>query len=353
MSPVRPVLNAVLVISALVCLFAASTSSKERRQGVPVDIEERRQGVPVDGAQATRTLQDGIYSDAQATRGQALYTQRCAGCHGAGLTGGAQAPPLEGAAFRFKWRQEPLSALFIKIRYTMPPGAPPNAPPTAADAAKLDADQSADLVAHILKSNRFPPGKADFAAADAATGSITWPPAPAPGEEAPNVVARYPPTGTVNQLMRSIFFHNANLIFAVQEVDPKDLPGMPSSDKPGGITIFDQGLMTYTGWLAVENAATALADASTLLVQPGLRCQNGRPAPITEPDWIRFTDRTLAGARRMYRLAQMRNTEAISEFTLELSNSCNACHQVYRNDGGRGRGANPGTANGGGRCVHR
>ena len=132
---------------------------------------------------------------------------------------------------------------------------------------------------------------------------------------------------------------NANLIFSVQEVDPKDLPGQPSSDKPGGITIFDQGLMTYTGWLAVENAATALADASTLLMQPGLRCENGRLAPITEPDWIRFTDRTLTGARRMYRLAQMRNSEAISEFTLELSNSCNACHQVYRNDGGRGRGA--------------
>src|SRR5687768_18228412 len=125
-----------------------------------------------------------------------------------------------------------------------------------------------------------------------------------------------------------------------------------SSDKPGGITIFDQGLMTYTGWQAVENAATALADASTLLMQPGLRCENGRLAPITEPDWIRFTDRTLAGARRMYRLAQMRNSEAISEFTLELSNSCNACHQVYRNDGGRGRGANAG-AGSGARCVHR
>jgi mono/diheme cytochrome c family protein len=326
MSLVRPVLSAVFATSAVIFLLAASIS---------ID------------AQVTRTLQDGIFSDAQATRGHALYTQRCAGCHGADLTGGAQAPPLEGAAFRFKWRQEPLSALFIKIRYTMPPNA--------ADAAKLTAEQSADLVAHVLKSNRFPAGKADFAAADAATSSIVWPPAPTAGEEPPNVAARYPPTGTLNQLMRGIFFHNANLIFAVQEVDPKDLPGLPSSDKPGGITIFDQGLMTYTGWQAVENAATALADASTLLMQPGLRCENGRPAPITEPDWIRFTDRTLAGARRMYRLAQMRNNEAISEFTLELSNSCNACHLVYRDVGGRGRGrgANAGAGSGGARCMHR
>jgi S-disulfanyl-L-cysteine oxidoreductase SoxD len=326
MSHVRPVLSAMLAISAIMFLLAASIS-----------IE----------AQATRTLQDGVFSDAQATRGHALYTQRCAGCHGADLTGGPQAPPLEGAAFRFKWRQEPLSALFIKIRYTMPPNA--------ADAAKLTAEQSADLVAQVLKSNRFPAGESDFVAADAATSSIVWPPAPTAGEEPPNVAARYPPTGTLNQLMRGIFFHNANLIFAVQEVDPKDLPGLPSSDKPGGITIFDQGLMTYTGWQAVENAATALADASTLLMQPGLRCENGRPAPITEPDWIRFTDRTLAGARRMYRLAQMRNREAISEFTLELSNSCNACHLVYRDVGGRGRGrgSNAGAGSGGARCMHR
>ena len=326
MSQARPVLRAVLAVSGIVFLLAVSIS-----------IE----------AQATRTLQDGVFSSAQATRGRALYTERCAGCHGPDLTGGAQAPPLAGPAFTFKWRQEPLSALFIKIRYTMPPNA--------ADAVKLTAEQGADLVAHILESNRFPAGKADFAAADAATSSITWPPAPTTAEQPPNIAARYPPTGTVNQVMRGIFFHNANLIFAVQEVDPTDLPGQPNSDKPGGITIFDQGLMMYTGWLAVENAATSLADASTLLMQPGLRCQNGLPAPITEPDWIRFTDRTLAAARRMYRLAQMRNKEAMSEFSLELSNSCNACHQVYRNDGGRGRGrgANPGAASGGQRCVHR
>ena len=124
------------------------------------------------------------------------------------------------------------------------------------------------------------------------------------------------------------------------------------ASRPGGLTLFDWGLKTYTGWLAIENAATALADASTLLLQPGLRCQNGQPAAVAEPDWIRFTDRTAAAGRRMYRLAQMRDKEAISEFTLELSNSCNACHAVYRSDGARGRGANaaaPPVV----RCMHR
>ncbi len=324
MSQFRSALAAAVAVWAIIVLVAAAVGTH---------------------AQAARTLQDGVFSDTQATRGQTLYAQRCAGCHGADLTGGAQAPPLDGAVFRFKWRQEPLSALFIKIRYTMPPNA--------ADAATLTGEQGADLVAHILKTNRFPSGQADFSAADAATSSIGWPSAPSTGEPPPNVAARYPPTGTVNQLMRSVFFHNSNLLFSVQEVEPTALPGEPSSDKPGGLTIFDWGLKTYTGWLAVENSATALADASTLLLQPGLRCQNGQPAPVAEPDWIRFTDRTAAAARRMYRLAQMRNKEAISEFTLELSNSCNACHSVYRLDGGRGRGANAAAASAVVRCMHR
>ena len=76
MSYVRRVLGAVLVLFAATFLLATSTS---------ID------------AQAPRTVQDGVFSDAQATRGQALYAQRCAGCHGPTL-GGAQAPPLTGDA---------------------------------------------------------------------------------------------------------------------------------------------------------------------------------------------------------------------------------------------------------------
>jgi cytochrome c5 len=287
-------------------------------------------------------VQDGVFSDAQAARGQALYTQRCAGCHGADLSGGPQAPPLQGQTFRFKWRQEPLSALFIKVRYTMPPKAD--------EASQLTGDQGADLVAHVLKSNGFPAGKADFASADAATSTVGWPAAPTT-EQAPMVAATHPPTGTVNQLMRGVFFHNSNLIFSIQEVEAKSLPPPPPASRPDGLTTFDWGLMIYTGWPAVENAATSIADASGLLLQPGLRCENGRAAPVTEPDWIRFTDRMIAVARRTYRLAQTKNKDAVSEYTLDLSNACNACHLTYRDVGGRGRGAKPGDTSG--RCAHR
>jgi S-disulfanyl-L-cysteine oxidoreductase SoxD len=305
--------------------------------------------------QSARTVQDGIFTDAQATRAQALYAQRCAGCHGPALEG-AQAPPLTGDAFLNKFRLEPLSALFIQIRYTMPPTTERNAPP------RLSPAEGADLVAHIFKSNGFPAGKAEFAASDAVNSGIEWPVRGAePRPSAPRTSR--PPAATLNQLMRGIFFHNSNLVFSIQEVEAADLPPPPPPSRPDGLTIFDWGLMIYTGWPAVENAAASLADASTLLLQPGLRCENGRSAPVTEPDWIRFTDRMISVAKRTYRLAQTRDKEAISEYTLDLSNACNACHLTYRDVGGRGRGRGGNPAGAGGspagaggtaaRCMHR
>src|SRR5688500_6896938 len=135
---IRSVGRATLATSALVLLLVTSVS--------------------IDAQAPQRTVQDGVYSDAQATRGQALYAQRCAGCHGPKLEG-AQAPALTGEAFTAKARMEPLSALFIQIRYAMPPRTPPRTPPQTPSATpqgteartELTNEQGADLVAHILK----------------------------------------------------------------------------------------------------------------------------------------------------------------------------------------------------------
>ena len=325
MSYVRGVLVATLATLTFVTLLITSSS---------LEAQTGAQAAP----QIQRTVQDGVYPDAQASRGQALYAQRCTGCHGATLAG-ASAPALTGDRFMNKFRMEPLSALFIQIRYAMPPKAEAN--------AQLTSDQAADLVAHVLKSNGFPAGKTDFPGADATNSLIGWPAGRGVGAGSAPSTNWYSPTGNIVQLMRGVFFHNSNLIFSIQEVEAKDLPPQPPS-RPGGLTTFDWGLMAYTGWPAVENASTALADASALLMLPGLRCENGRAAPITEPDWINLTDRMISVARRSYRLAQTKNKQALSEFTLDLSNACNACHRVYRDVGGRG-----GAGNTSGRCMHR
>ena len=155
--------------------------------------------------------------------------------------------------------------------------------------------------------------------------------------------------------MRGIFFPNSNLLFTVQTRDPAaPVPPPDPAAKGQGFSVFEWGQGIYTGWPVIENAASALADAAPWMLTPGLRCENGRLAPVTEPDWIRFTEQMISVAKRGYRLAQTRNQEAVSEWTGDLSDACAACHGVYREVGGRGRGANP-LAPGvnPARCTHR
>ena len=73
-------------------------------------------------AQAARTVRDGVFTAAQAARGQAIYDKQCATCHGGALEG-AQGPPLVGNAFVSIWARQPLSELASKIRFTMPADA--------------------------------------------------------------------------------------------------------------------------------------------------------------------------------------------------------------------------------------
>ena len=164
-------------------------------------------------SQAARTVQDGVFTDAQAARGQALYTAQCASCHGDKLEG-AQGPPLVGDGFVTAWQTQPLSELASKIRNTMPADAP----------GGLTPPQSADLVAHILKAGGFPAGQAELA--DAALSRITWPQRRAAAAQSAQAATApaggkvYPPLGNMAQLMRGIFFPNSNLIFTVQTRDP-------------------------------------------------------------------------------------------------------------------------------------
>ena len=46
-------------------------------------------------AQETKSVWDGVYSDAQATRGKTAYSEQCASCHGPELTGGANRIPVQ------------------------------------------------------------------------------------------------------------------------------------------------------------------------------------------------------------------------------------------------------------------
>lgn len=286
-------------------------------------------------AQAARTVRDGVFSDAQAARGQALYQKQCASCHGDKLEG-SQGPPLTGEVFLGHWYKQPLSDLVGKIRNTMPADGP----------GVLTPQQSSDLMAHILKNGGFPAGRGELAADETALARITWPAglvSEKPVASSSIGQARvYPPLGNMAQLMRGIFFPNSNLIFTVQTHDPAAPAPPPSSNaQDRGFSFVDWGAGIYGGWQLVDNAAIALADASPLMLTPGIRCENGRLAPVNDPDWIKFTEQMMAVARQTYKAAQTRSQDTVSEATGDLSDACAACHQAYRDVRGRGRGADP------------
>jgi hypothetical protein len=155
--------------------------------------------------------------------------------------------------------------------------------------------------------------------------------------------------------MRGIFFPNSNLIFTVQTHDPGAPAPPPSADSQSrGFSFVDWGAGIYGGWELIDNAALALADASPLMLAPGIRCENGRLAPVNDPDWIKFTEQMIAVARKTYQLSQSRNQEAVSEATGDLSDACSNCHQAYRDIRGRNRAPDPtDPSNKAARCMSR
>ena len=103
-------------------------------------------------AQGGKSSWDSIYSAAQATRGDALFADQCAKCHGPDMTGG-DAPSLTGSEFGSNWDDLSIGDLAERIRVSMPQDKPQS----------LSRDQTADLIAAILKANRMPAGQTDLA----------------------------------------------------------------------------------------------------------------------------------------------------------------------------------------------
>ena len=100
----------------------------------------------------SRSVWDGVFTEEQAKRGEAVYTKECAPCHSDTLIGGGGASPLTGGAFMSNWNGLTLGDLFDRIRKTMPQGAP----------GKLTRQQDADVLAYILSFNKFPAGKTEL-----------------------------------------------------------------------------------------------------------------------------------------------------------------------------------------------
>lgn len=290
----------------------------------------------------SRTAAAGVYTAEQAKRGQAIVKERCVSCHGETL-GGDLGPPLTGGEFMKFWGEIALFELVGKIEKTMPQTEP----------GTLTRAQTADIVAYILEVGKFPAGKAELVADDAALKQIVFPAAsPAAANPAP-VAAAAPqerPLGNLAQVMRGIFFPSSNLIFNVQGHDP----GEPNKTvyEPGtaAFSWVDWGGGIYSGWELVDYAAVALADAAPLLMTPGRRCENGRAVPVERADWIKFTAELVEAGKAAYKASQSRNQELVSDVTNQIAEACLNCHVQYRDKPG-GTPADP--SNKAARCLPR
>jgi len=101
-----------------------------------------------------KTVWSGVYTDAQAARGEMEYTAHCAGCHKDDLSGYQDI--LKGDRFMNEYREAPLFRLFDKIKTTMPRNA----------AGTLTDRQYIDIVSYVLKANEFPSGSAELVSDD-------------------------------------------------------------------------------------------------------------------------------------------------------------------------------------------
>jgi mono/diheme cytochrome c family protein len=86
------------------------------------------------------------------TQGHKDYYTFCGECHGDGLAGNGEAPPLTGDSFVGNWSGKSIHDFYAFVSSAMPQGL----------AGDLKPEQYSDIIAYILAANGAKPGAAAF-----------------------------------------------------------------------------------------------------------------------------------------------------------------------------------------------
>jgi cytochrome c len=103
---------------------------------------------------ASASVLDGIFTPAQASRGERTFSDVCAACHDTG--------EFSGGRFRISWVGRPVGELFETISTLMP----------EADPGSLSPAEYAAIVAYLLQLNNYPAGDADLPTSVRALGQL-------------------------------------------------------------------------------------------------------------------------------------------------------------------------------------
>lgn len=104
----------------------------------------------------SKSVNDGVYTSAQAARGEGVFKAKCASCHyPARFVGEDLFKPFAG---------KPLGELFSVMRDSMPEDNP----------GTLPANEYADALAYFLSLNKFPTGSDELVGSDEAMAAIAF-----------------------------------------------------------------------------------------------------------------------------------------------------------------------------------
>ena len=140
-----PAAAAALIFAAV---FAVSAAQAPASQGAA------RPAAKAAAPPRVLSTASGVYTPAQAAKGEQMYMNVCVSCHPVGT--------YTAQAFKDKWNLAPLSKLFDFVIETMPKNEP----------GSLETEDYVHVIAYILKINGAPPGKTPLPADSAALAKI-------------------------------------------------------------------------------------------------------------------------------------------------------------------------------------
>lgn len=141
-----------LFLCAITVARAADSSLSP--EGGGLTLAPRAPGLAAQGQGSPRTIWNGVYTDAQAARGNEVFARVCTYCHLDDLSGSLEdnAPSLVDSAFADRWRGLTVAEMVRTVSRSMPKKAP----------GSLKAQDYLDVVAYIFKANQAPSGAAEL-----------------------------------------------------------------------------------------------------------------------------------------------------------------------------------------------
>lgn len=134
--------------------FPAGEKELEATGPAMAAIKIEKKSVASPGAQAKKSVKAGVYAAAQADRGIAIFRSKCASCHAPNR--------FTDDLFYTSFAGKPLWEMFDVISDSMPEDNP----------GSLKKEEYADVIAYLLKLNKFPAGNTDLPTGKEALSAI-------------------------------------------------------------------------------------------------------------------------------------------------------------------------------------